>query len=114
MKTGFFARLFPLLCMAGIFLLANTVIGLAGNWIIAEAVILAATLLASFLLPGTPSLWLLLLGTAGTLPVLWTLLPPALFFETDSWLLSLLFHFFYFVLSAAFATLGPMLLLLLV
>ncbi len=103
---------FPLLCAAGIFFLANTVINFVDNWIIAEMVILAIVLLASFWLPGTSSLWLLLLGTAGTLPVLWAMLPPSIFFEADSWPLSLLFYFFYFILSVAFATLGPMLLLL--
>ena len=66
------------------------------------------------LLPGTACLWLLLLGTVGTLPVLWALLPPSMFFTADFWPLTLLFYFLYFVLSAALATLGPMLLLLLV
>lgn len=103
---------FPLLCTAGIFFLANTVINLVDNRIIAEVVILAIVLLASFWLPGTSSLWLLLLGTAGTIPVLWALLPPSIFFVADSWPLALPFYFFYFVLSLAFATLGPMLLLL--
>lgn len=114
MKSRFFACLFPFFCMAGIFFLARTLLCLAENWIIAEAVILAVALLASSLLPGAPSLWLLLLGTAGTLPVLWSLLPPAMFFGEAAWPLALLFYFAYFVLSAAFATLGPMLLLLLV
>lgn len=103
---------FPLLCTAAIFFLANTIMNFVDNWIIAEVVILAIVLLASFWLPGTFSLWLLLLGTAGTLPVLWALLPPSIFFAVDSWPLALLFYFFYFVLSVAFATLGPMLLLL--
>ncbi len=114
MNSRFFSRLFPPLCMAGIFLLAHTVTRLAENWVIAEAVILTAVLLASFLLPGTTSLWLFLLGTAGTLPVLWALLPPSMFFTTDFWPLSLLFYSVYFVLSVAIATLGPMLLMLLV
>lgn len=114
MNSRFFSRLFPPLCMAGFFLLAHTLTRLAGNWILAEAVILAAALLASCLLPGTACLWLLLLGTVGTLPVLWALLPPSMFFTADFWPLTLLFYFLYFVLSAALATLGPMLLLLLV
>ena len=104
--------------MAGFFLLAHTVTRLAGNWILAEAVILAAALLTSWLLsrllPGTACLWLLLLGTVGTLPVLWALLPPSMFFTAGFWPLALLFYSAYFVLSAALATLGPMLLLLLV
>ena len=80
--------------MAGFFLLAHTLTRLAGNWILAEAVILAAALLASRLLPGTACLWLLLLGTVGTLPVLWALLPPSMFFTADFWPLALLFYSF--------------------
>lgn len=82
-------------------------------WPLAEAAALVLVLAAALVLPGRPVLWVELLGTAATLPVLYHILPwkaviPAFTIAPDFLLYGL-----YLVLLLLLSTVGPLFLLLL-
>lgn len=81
-------------------------------WYLAEALILGLVLAAALVLPGPPALWVELLGTAATLPLLRQILPlevvaPAVCFAPDFLLRGL-----HLILLLLLATVAPVFLLL--
>lgn len=101
-----------LLITAAFFCMGSRVCGWIDVWFLAEAAILAAVLAAALLLPGSPTLWVELLGTAATLPPLWRLLPFEMAMPSFPLVPNFLLYGIYLVLSLLLATVAPMFLLL--
>lgn len=103
---------FLILCVLAYFQLGAFLLRQTGNFAVAEGLALLLVLPAARLLPGPAVLWIELLGTAATLPVLWGTLPPEIFFDTAAMPLCLFYGLIYLIASLLVATLGPMLIFL--
>lgn len=82
-------------------------------WPLAEAAALVLVLAAALVLPGRPVLWVELLGTAATLPVLYHILPWEAVIPAFTIAPGFLLYGLYLVLLLLLSTVGPLFLLLL-
>lgn len=106
-------RIFYLLAAAGLALGAGAAVSARVHpWLLAEALLLAAVAVAAWLLPGAPALWVELLGTMVTLPVIWRTWPASQLLILPGGLLNLPVYVMYGILSLLVATLAPMMLFL--
>ena len=104
-----------------LFLLAIAAAFAAGNFlaaglpsrVAAEILARGLVLAAARILPGSEALWVELLGTAATLPVLLRVLTPDMLLTPPAFLPAFLFLPFYWVICLLLSTLGPMFLFLL-
>ena len=111
MKRLFY--LIALLSIAVIFLGVGSMIrAWISVWFLAEGAILGVVLAAALLLPGPPALWVELLGTTATLPLLWHVLPFELAIPSIPFAPVFLLYVLYLLLSFLLATMAPMFLLL--